>query len=1243
MSSGSLQLALSVDRSLNYTYEFRPSLDNTYLRYISNESRYLRIECLSVGNMSNVTININCQSQTNNTCPGTVTNLRILSLNLSQEFQYNYTCISNTNNITVELALGYQPIIYKSNDSALFVAENDTLVLQVEVYSLPQSTLQWNFSSLVGFNGSTTRNVLLIDSFSGELEGSYTVVANNTLGSTNATYQVRLGQTPIISPSNDSVLFVAESQVLVLQVSVSSLHEYSVRWNFNSIAAFNGETNETVLIIYNFTNERAGYYAVVATNRFGSVSFSFNVSLGSGPIISRGESILYAREYLAVSLLVEICSTPLPSSVTWFFNSKVINQSSIDYAFSISNANLTIRNITRNLTGIYTIRVVNQFNQTNSSFEVRIGNIPVSTVKNTNLTYVTNSSVTLECKLTADPPVQDLMWFFNTTQLSDSRYKINNNSLTIPSVQLSDAGVYTCKPANLYGSTSIQFNLVIHSLPQFIPTGATRNVTRQDNRSFNITCIAEGTPTPRIEWLFNNILLTDGIEVKNEMTRTISTLTIDTAENATYTCRAASNITTSPGNIVLYYIYHNYTVLVILPIHTPYVPPALRHLAQSFIFTSLFCLALLVLACLAVALAIACLLQERFRTVKIVELNPNTELGENMEMTIIHPTDKFQTLVPKEYAMIDSLSESGIVMDTKVREISNYIESLKANDILGFSDQYEQIRRLSDEHSSSNGEMQVNRSKNRYNNIFCFDHSRVKLTPLDDTHNDFIHANFISGFNSDKEYIAAQGPLENTVNDFWRMIWEYRCCTIVMLTKCMENLKRKCAMYWVEEGRTVFFQIAVTHTSSLHLVDYSVIKLSIIPVDYTGEKLEISLFQFVSWPDFGTPDSPAPLLHFRNKVREHHPYHATNPMVVHCSAGVGRSGTFISLDIELQRAAMEDKINPFTRVLDLRKDRNFMVQTESQYIFLHDAILEGILFGYEDTPVSELPLLIENLYKLDEEASKSGFELDFKALTSGKIDTRQFSDGNLPVNFAKNRTTQIIPFNKNRVKLTMIPGVDGSDYINASMIDSYAFRNVFIATQAPMDSTICDFWRMVFERNVQTIIMLCSLREHNIDVCAKYWPDQGDILDLEPVTITNEGESQTEDLMIFERDLKVEYKKLKSSRTIKHYNFLGWYDNRFPEDLNGLLELLDIANERNSEDKRAPIVVHCTAGVGRTGVFLALYNSIEQATFEECVNPFYVIKKLRLQRIHTVQSQQQYEFSYQALVECLRAIEEKDV
>ena len=1126
---------------------------------------------------------------------------------------------------------------------------SDTTSLQIGcVGNISRTSLlcQNNPCPAAVISSGTNLQVLLLNS-THELESIYSCVSQNT---SNITVQVLFGLKPVINTNNDTTLYIAENERLVLEVRVDSLPEASLQWFLNSEIYF---TNTTVLLVESFNSTFVGNYTLKATNVLGSNFTSFCVSLGIAPvIISQNISTPYPLEDSNVRLLIELDSIPVPSpTVNWYFNtSKVTSSADYNIYNDTRYFTLEILSISRNLTGIYTFKVMNIFDSVNSSFDVTIGNKPENRVLNSNQTYIANSSVTLHCNNSADPSVKNIscdMWRFRNTTLCGVRYNVTGTSLRIPLVELSDAGVYTCTPSNVYGNINIPFYLTIHSHPEFsLVTNRYLRVNSTD--LFNLTCSARGIPTPQIEWLRGDTILTDRATVSYNNTQIISVITDNTTENTTYMCIAVSNVTIQPGVTETIRIRSNYSVSILPPIVTPTIPstlplsPVIPFLYDSFVFTGLFCVAILFLICIAIALAVVCLLQQRFRSVKIVELNSPQRNSQNLEMTIIHPNDNFQTLVPKEYAMLDSLSETGIVLDVKVSEIAKYIESLKANDKLGFSDQYELIRRRSPEHSSSIGDMHDNVSKNRYKNIFCYDHSRVKLTPLDDSHNDFIHANFVDGYTRDKEYIATQGPLENTIDDMWRMVWEYKCTSIVMLTRCMENLKRKCALYWVEEGKKVFFQIAVTHISSTQLVDYSITKLSVQPVDYTGEKLDVCLFQFISWPDFGTPDSPAALLHFRNKIREYHPYNSSNPMVVHCSAGVGRSGTFIALDMELQKAAVEDKINPFSRVLELRDFRNYLVQTESQYIFLHDAILEGILFGYEDTPVEELHVLIDNLMKVDPEAGKTGFELDFKALTSGKIDSRQFSDGNLLVNMKKNRSAQMLPFNKNRVKLTMTPGIDGSDYINASLIDSYALKNVFIVAQAPMDVTICDFWRMIFERNVHTIIMLCNLIEHKTEVCAKYWPEIGEELDLDFVIITNEGEEENDELKIMERDLKVEYKKLKSSRVIKHYNFLGWFDNRFPDNFNGLIELLDIANECSTQDNKAPILVHCTTGVGRSGIFCSLYNSIEQATFEGYVNLFYVIKKLRLQRIHTIQSLQQYQFSYQALTECLRALEEKD-
>ena len=1085
---------------------------------------------------------------------------------------------------------------------------------------------------------------------------NYTCIANNSNSSLtqNITVSILLGYPPAILPRSDPEVYLLENRHSVLEVEVSSLPAPDVSWSVNSMLIPINLTNISTLtnvstLFIPFQNT-FGTYTVIAINILGNVSESFEVRLGKAPlIISRDPPISphYVLASTSFNLTVVVTAIP-PPAITWERNSRQLFGSDNNTISSGDNVTYTLSIPMIDCTDSYTVSVQNQFEKINTTFTVMIGYPPEA--DEMMLTYVSNSSVTLYCNASAMPPVSSLncsMWYFNNTQLCGSGFEFEGTTMTIHQVNVSHAGAYTCTPSNQFGTASTLFNLQIHTFPTFLETGGDRNLTLNSSQSLTLTCTAVGIPLPRIEWRLDGKVYspqTPSYIHTNGGRSVLSFTSLQNANNGTYRCIARATITRSPGLTELSNASSNGTLLTIIPLpptSPPRVPP-LPPFHDTLIFTGVFVVVIGVLCIFVVSFGLVCLLRTRIRSVRIMGMNQHErEVAHILEMSMVHSEKSF-VIVPKEHTMIDSLSETGIIVDIKVRDIANYIEELKANDQLGFSEQYDLIRKKSAEHPYEVGDLLENKSKNRYNNIFCYDRSRVKLTPIDDAHNDFIHANFITGYNREREYIATQGPLENTIEDFWRMVWEYHCSTIVMLTRCTENLKRKCAFYWVEEGEERFFEMAVSYVSSLHLVDYSIIKLRVRPVDFTGDELMVSLFQFVSWPDFGTPDSPAGLLHFRNKIRETHPFSSPSPVVVHCSAGVGRSGTFIALDVELQKAAAEDRINPFNRVIELREERNLLIQTEAQYVFLHSAILEGILFGYEDTPVADLPVLIDNLYKVDEEAGKTGFELDFQALILSNIDSRQFSDGNLPCNSDKNRRNQVLPYNKNRIKLTMIPGVEGSDYINASLIDSYAFKNVFIATQAPPASTICDFWRMIFERNVTTVIMLCNLVERGTEVSTQYWPELGESLDLEAVLVTNEGEELNEELRIVERDLTVEYRKLKSSLTIKHYQYTGWVDNRLPEDFSGLIELLDITHEAATENKRSPVVVHCTSGIGRTGVFLALYNSIEQVTFEESVNLFYVIKKLRLQRAQTIQSIHQYEFCYLALTECLRAIEQKD-
>ncbi|GCB72894.1 hypothetical protein scyTo_0002240, partial [Scyliorhinus torazame] len=247
--------------------------------------------------------------------------------------------------------------------------------------------------------------------------------------------------------------------------------------------------------------------------------------------------------------------------------------------------------------------------------------------------------------------------------------------------------------------------------------------------------------------------------------------------------------------------------------------------------------------------------------------------------------------------------------------------------------------KLGQELTSSDADLPWNRTKNRFANIKPYNNNRVKLMlEAGVPGSDFVNASYVSGYLCPNEFIATQGPLPGTVADFWRMIWETRTQSVVMLTHYFEKGRIRCHQYWPEDDKpvTVFGDIVITKLAEDIQADWTIRELKI---EKYGDYMMVTQFNFTSWPEHGVPEISAPLIHFVKLIRANRANDNT-PIVVHCSAGVGRTGVFIALDHLLQHVNHHDFVDIFGFVAELRSERMCMVQNLAQYMFLHQCALD---------------------------------------------------------------------------------------------------------------------------------------------------------------------------------------------------------------------------------------------------------------------------------------------------------------
>ncbi|KTF75044.1 hypothetical protein cypCar_00029108 [Cyprinus carpio] len=464
-----------------------------------------------------------------------------------------------------------------------------------------------------------------------------------------------------------------------------------------------------------------------------------------------------------------------------------------------------------------------------------------------------------------------------------------------------------------------------------------------------------------------------------------------------------------------------------------------------------------------------------------------------------------------------------------ISELPAHVERMKANDSLRFSQEYESIdpgQQFSWEHSN----LEINKPKNRYANVIAYDHTRVALSNNDGVPGgDYINANFIDGYRRQGAYIATQGPMPDTFSDFWRLVWEQHTANIIMITKLEEKSRNKCDQYWPSRGTETYGLMQVTLLDTVELATYCVRTFALIKSG-SGEKRELRQFQFTAWPDQGVPEHPTLFLAFLRRVKACNPPDA-GPIVVHCSAGVGRTGCFIVIDAMLERVKQEKTIDVYGHVTLMRSQRNYMVQTEEQYVFIYEALLEAVSCGNTEVPARNLYAYIQRLSQTEPPEHISGMEQEFK------------------------------------------------------------------------------------------------------EKCHQYWPSDRSAR-YQYFVVDPMAEYNMPQYIL--REFKVTDARDGQSRTVRQFQFTDWPEQGVPKSGEGFIDFIGQVHKTKEQfGQDGPITVHCSAGVGRTGVFITLSIVLERMRYEGVVDIFQTVKMLRTQRPAMVQTEEQYQFCYRAALEYL--------
>ncbi|XP_061194969.1 receptor-type tyrosine-protein phosphatase alpha-like [Saccostrea echinata] len=507
----------------------------------------------------------------------------------------------------------------------------------------------------------------------------------------------------------------------------------------------------------------------------------------------------------------------------------------------------------------------------------------------------------------------------------------------------------------------------------------------------------------------------------------------------------------------------------------------------------------------------------------------------------------------------DFYANETTIRDIPLNQLESVIAEKRMNKDDGFQREYASLP-YGEQYKCDEGRREENVVKNRYKTIFPYDHSRVILRT--EQTSGYINANYIEGAHRQNEYVAAQGPTKNTLADFWTMIWQGNVSSIVMLTNLQEGTKIKCCQYWPDvRNKNNYGALSVKMTEEKKYA-FHISRRMIVSHNETKKSRSVNQYHYTAWPDYGIPD-PLCLVVFLDHVTRTGTNQNSSPTVVHCSAGIGRTGTYIALDVLNQIGKKTGKVNVAEYVKKMRESRMNMVQTYEQYMTIY--------------------LALNEIFK-------------------SRVDTITLED------FTKKMAaiTTDIPANQNilrkefQILMKIRPVYNDADFKIAKGIcrngSSFTKSKAFIVTQYPTVEDFVDFLCLLYDQESDIVIFMDPQR--TTEPMMTLFPTTSFSKTVPPFTVHLQSKTETDSKKDAHTVTIVEPK----SRIIA---------TGTSPDTSQLRSVVSVALGVETEN---PIIVVSSDGASLCGAFCAVHNVIQQINMDDNVDVFTSVRKLQVRR-----------------------------